>query len=105
MSEMSNIVSVPVGKATDNDDVVVDDTEGGVILLSENLARKSALISNVGAYGMRVTTDGSIPTPTHGKVLISGATLSMSSPYCPTSEIKACPQGADFTSANASEVA
>lgn len=102
---MSNVVeNVSTGEAHDNDDIVVDDTEGGVILLEENPYRKSALITNTGAEPMRVTTDGSAPESTHGKVVAAGASLSLSSPYCSTKEIKAIRQGASDTTANASEV-
>jgi hypothetical protein len=37
----SNFVEVPsTGEATDNDDITVDNTAGGVVLLDENTARK-----------------------------------------------------------------
>lgn len=102
---MSNIVDIPSsGEATDNDDVVVDDTAGGVILLEANRARKSALIINTGDAPMRVTTDGSAPTSTHGKLLVAGATLTLSSPYCPYVEVKGIRAGSSDTTANASEV-
>lgn len=102
---MDNVVDVAsTGDANDNDDVVVDATVGGVVLLAANSGRKSALISNVGAATMRVTTDGSDPTPTHGKQLVAGASLSLSSPYCPTAAVKAIREGGTNTSANASEV-
>lgn len=105
MSGLGDVVHVPsTGEATDNDDVVVDATVGGVVLLAANPGRKSALIINVGSESMRVTTDGSDPTPTHGKLVIGGASLMLSSPYCPTKEVKAIRQGATDTTANASEV-
>jgi hypothetical protein len=101
----SNIVDAPsTGEAKDNDDIVVDGTAGGVVLLAANPGRKSALIINVGAEPMRVTTDGTAPTATHGKRVVSGGSLSMSSPYCPTKEVKAIREGAVDTTANASEV-
>lgn len=101
----SDFVNVPsIGTAIDNDDVPVDDTAGGVILLDANPNRRSALIVNVGTENMRVTTDGSDPTPTHGKPVPAGSSLSLSSPYCPLDEVKACQEGALPTSANASEV-
>lgn len=96
--------SPSTGEAHDYDDVVVDDTDGGVVLLPENKYRKSALITNVGEYPMRVTTDGSDPTPTHGKLVDTGSSLVLSSPYCTTKEIKAIREGSSNTSANASEV-
>lgn len=97
-------VDVPsTGEATDNDDVTVDDTEGGVVLLEANKHRKSALIINTGDEPMRVTTDGTAPSATHGKLVGPGAALGLSSPYCPTEEVKAF--SADpGTTANASEV-
>ena len=102
---MSNFVDVEsTGEANDNDDVAVDGTVGGVILLAANPARKSALIINTGDADMRVTTDGSAPTATHGKLVGSGAALSLSSPYCPTKEVKAIRQTSTSTTANASEV-
>lgn len=102
---MSNIVDVQsTGDAKDNDDVAVDGTAGGVVLLEANPGRKSALIINTGAEPMRVTTDGSAPTATHGKLVVAGAALTMGSPYCPTKEVKAIRQGAASTTANASEV-
>lgn len=102
---MSDYVNVPsTGEAKDNDDVVVDDTAGGVVLLPENPHRKSALIINVGDEPMRVTTDGSAPTPTHGKLVPAGSSLTLTAPYCPTAEVKAIREGATNTSANASEI-
>jgi hypothetical protein len=102
---MENVVEVPsTGESKDNDDVVVDATAGGVTLLPANPGRKSALIINTGEETMRVTTDGSAPTATHGKQVVAGATLTMSHPYCPTAAVKAIRQGATSTTANASEV-
>lgn len=92
------------GTSDDNDDISVDNTAGGVTLLAENLDRKGALIQNVGAEPMRVTTDNSAPTATHGKRLVSGGVLVLSSPYCPTAAVKAIREGATNTTANASEV-
>lgn len=102
---MGDVVeAVSTGEAKDNDDVVVDATAGGVVLLQENKYRKSALIINTGDESMRVTTDGSAPTATHGKRVVSGASLTLSSPYCPTEQVKAIREGAASTTANASEV-
>lgn len=102
---MSDIVEIQsTGESKDNDDVTVDGTVGGVILLAANRARKSALIINTGANPMRVTTDGSVPTETHGKLVAAGAALTLSSPYCPYDVVKACPTTAGNTTANASEV-
>lgn len=102
---MTNQVDVPsTGEAYDNDDVVVDNTVGGVVLLAANQHRKSALIINTGGSSMRVTTDGTAPTATRGKLVVSGGSLSLSSPYCPTVEVKAIRQGDTNTTANASEV-
>jgi hypothetical protein len=53
---------------------------------------------------MRVTTDGTDPSPVHGKLILTGSGLSLSSPYCPTAVVKACSVDATATSANASEV-
>lgn len=103
MSLSDQVDVTSTGEAKDNDDVVVDDTEGGVVLLAANQHRKSALIINVGAGVMRVTTDGSVPTSTHGKRLVAGASLSLSSPDCPGKVVMACPESVD-TAANASEV-
>jgi hypothetical protein len=103
--QMDSVVDVAsTGVSYDNDDVVVDDTIGGVVLLAANAGRKSALIINTGAEPIRVTTDGSAPTSVRGKLLIAGASLALTSPYCPTSEIKAIRQDAVDSSANASEV-
>lgn len=105
MSDFSNVAETPsTGEARDHDDIVVDDTAGGVVLLAANRGRKSALVINTGDFTMRVTTDGSDPTPTHGKRIGAGEALTLSSPYCPTKEIKACRQEATDTTANASEV-
>lgn len=101
---MVDYVSGPSGQANDNDDVAVDATAGGVVLLEANPHRKGALISNTGENPMRVTTDGSAPTPTHGKRLVGGASLSIASPYPSTEAIKAIREGAESTTANASEV-
>jgi hypothetical protein len=103
---MSNVEYVipQGGTAVDNDDVVVDDTPGGVTLLEANPKRTSALILNTGAQAMRVTTDGTDPSPVHGKLILTGSGLSLSSPYCPTAVVKACSVDATATSANASEV-
>lgn len=102
---LSNIVDIPSsGEAKDNDDVAVGSTVGGVTLLPANANRKSALIINVGDAPMRVTTDGSAPTATHGKRLSPGASLALSPPYCPIADVKAIQEGATATSANASEV-
>ena len=100
---LSDVVSPPSGVSIDNDDITVDDTEGGVVLLEANSERKSALIINIGAEPMRVTTDGSVPTATHGKLVIGGASLTLSSP-CSVKEIKAIRQGDNNTTVNASEV-
>lgn len=90
--------------SVDNDDVTVDDTDGGITLLEENLYRKSGFIQNTGSASMRVTTDGSAPTDTHGKLVLSGGSLTMSSPFCPGNSVKAkCSEG-ESTTANASEV-
>ena len=92
------------GTADDNDDITVDATAGGVELLAANPDRKSALIQNVGVADMRVTTDGSAPTATHGKLVPAGGSLSLSSPYCPVGSVKAIRTGATSTTANASQV-
>lgn len=105
MSGLQDFVEVPSGgEAKDNDDVTVDNTVGGVTLLEANEHRKSALIINTGQNAMRVTTDGSPPTATHGKKISAGAALTLSFPYCPTKEVKAIRQDAANTTANASEV-
>lgn len=102
---MAEYVDVPsTGEANDNDDVAVTAAAGGVTLLEENKHRKSALIINTGEAPMRVTTDGSAPTATHGKLIPAGASLVMSSPYCPTVAVKAIRAGDTDTTANASEV-
>lgn len=101
---MSDIVYVPEipGTATDNDDVTVDDQV--TTLLEANSNRKSALIINVGDEPMRVTTDGTDPTPTHGKPVGGGSTLTLTGPYCPDGPVLAIREGAANTTANASEV-
>lgn len=100
---MEDVVEIAsTGNASDNDDVAVDDTVGGTPLLPANPSRKSALIINTGSEVMRVTTDGSDPEIAHGKLVLAGGTLSLSSPYCPSGEIKAWSEVG--TTANASEV-
>ena len=103
---MEDVVYTPPkpGIAVDNDDVPVDNTSGGVTLLDANPNRKSALIINTGAGDMRVTTDGSDPTATHGKLVDAGGSLSMVYPYCPVETVKAIRVGSTNTTANASEV-
>lgn len=93
---------ITAGTATDTTDVAVAGT--AVQLLATNATRKSALIQNVGDAAMRVTTDGSTPTATHGKRLVAGAALSLTSPYCPTAAVSAIRETATSTTANASEV-
>lgn len=101
----SSIVTVPSeGKAHDHDDIVVNNTVGGVVLLQPNPGRKSAMIVNTGADTMRVTTDGSAPTATHGKPVVAGGSLLLSGQNCPTDVVKATRQGLNNTTANASEV-
>ena len=102
---MAETVYMPpdAGVAVDNDDVAVTDEAGGTVLLEANSNRVSALIINTGNGSMRVTTDGSAPSATHGKPLGPGGVLSLSSPYCPVDAVKAF--SADpGTTANASEV-
>lgn len=101
---MSMVQPRSTGEAHDSDDVVVDDTPGGVTLLEANPARISALIQNLGDATMRVTTDGTEPTPTHGKRVVSGAALTLDGPNCSTSAVVAIQEGATSTAANASEV-
>lgn len=105
MSDTFGSTQVPsTGVAHDGDDVTVDGTVGGIVLLEENPHRISALIINIGTEPMRVTTDGSAPTATHGKRLVGGASLSMTSPNCPTGPVKAIREELADTTANASEV-
>lgn len=92
------------GVTTDNDDVEVDDTFGGITLLESNRHRKSALIINTGSAPMRVTTDGTSPSLTRGKLVGEGASLELSSPFCPTAAVKAICTSSVGTTANASEV-
>ncbi len=101
---MSDVVYVPPtpGVPVDNDDVTVSDSIE--VLLEANKYRKSALIVNMGDGDIRVTTDGSDPTPTHGKPLGAGNFLRLESPYCPTEAVKAIRQDTDDASVNASEV-
>ena len=101
---MSNVEIVSTGVAHDSDDVVVGNAVGGVILLQANEHRKSALIVNTGSAPMRVTTDGSNPTATHGKPIQAQGALSLSWPYCPTVAVRAIREGGTDTTANASEV-
>jgi hypothetical protein len=102
---MSDIVDVPsYAKSQDNDDIAVDDTIGGVVLLEARQYRKSALIINTGAGAMRITTDGTAPSNSHGKYVAVGGALALSSPNCPTAVIRAIAQDTTDTSANASEV-
>lgn len=98
---MTNVQMPSSREPVDNDDVPV--TDEVVILLEANRYRKSALIQNLGGAPMRVTTDGSDPTPTHGKHLGGMSDLSLSEP-CSSLQIKAVREGAVDTTANASEV-
>lgn len=90
--------------AADGTDITVDGTAGGVTVLAANTNRKSALIQNTGAATMRVTTDGTAPTATHGKQVAAGNALVLSSPNCPTVVVKAIRESSTSTTANASEV-
>lgn len=98
---MSDIVYVPQspGTAADNDDVTVDDEV--TTLLEANPDRKSALIVVVGSGTLRVTTDGTDPTPMHGKPT---SQLAMSGPFCPTGPVLAVSQDGSDVVVNASEV-
>jgi len=89
------------GSAKDHDDVVVSDEV--VVLLAANKYRKSALIVNVSGGVLRVTTDGSDPTATHGKPVAVGVGLSLTSPCSPL-EIKAIRQDTTDVTVNVSEV-
>lgn len=89
-------------EAHDHDDVSVTSAAGGVVLLAENVYRQSALIINTGEAAMRVTTDGTAPTATKGKLIPGGASLSMTSPGCSFQAVKAF--STEGTTANASEV-
>lgn len=101
---MENVVHVPsTAVAQDNTDVAVDASPDGVELLPANPNRRSALIINTGDNSMRVTTDGSLPSQTHGKLVQPGAALSLSSPDCPTDVVLA-KSTTGGTTANASEV-
>lgn len=105
MMPLSDTVDVAsTGEAKDNDDISVTNAAGGVVLLEENKARKSALIINTGGRDMRVTTDGTDPTATRGKLVVPGAALNMSSPFCSTAVVKAFCENAEGTTANPSEV-
>lgn len=100
-----DVVNMPsTGKAKDYDDVVVDGTAVGVVILPANPHRRSALITNIGADPMRVTTDGTPPTPTHGKRLVGGASLELPYPNSPTLEVRAIREGLANTTANVSEI-
>lgn len=104
MSQDTVYVPVTPGQAIDYDDILVDGTVGGVTLLEANPNRKSALIINIGSQPMRVTTDGSAPTATHGKPIGAGESLSLTFPFCPIDVVQAIRQGGTNTSVNASEV-
>lgn len=97
-------VGSPAGTAADSDDIAVDNTAGGVTILAANANRKSAMIQNVGSANMRVTTDDSAPTATHGKQVGPGDSLVLSQPNCPTAAVKAIREGASDTTASVSEV-
>lgn len=99
---MSVVETPSTGEAHDNDDVTVSNAVEE--LLAANEYRKSALIVNTGEATMRITTDGSDPTPTHGKPIPAQGALSLSSPFCPTAAVKAIREGGTDTTANASEV-
>lgn len=101
---MDDTVYIPEtpGDAIDNEDLPVSDEV--VVLLEANPERKSALIINVGAAPMRVTTDGTDPTATRGKPVGVGSYISLTSPFCPIDVVKAVRQGVVDTAANASEV-
>jgi hypothetical protein len=101
MAEQVYIPPTP-GEAVDNEDEPVSDEV--VVLLEANSNRTSALIFNTGDGDMRVTTDGSDPTPTRGKPVGKGSCLSMSGPRCSAAAVKAIRSGDVDTTANASEV-
>jgi len=91
--------------ANDNDDVLVDDTDGGVVLLEANPHRKSALVINLGDSMVRITTDGTAPTATRGKPVPGGAILTLEGPQCPTDKVVGIAQnGGESSMINASEV-
>lgn len=84
------------------DDRTVSST--AVAILGPNLARKSALIQNVGSANIRVTWDGSTPTATHGHQIASGAVLSLDQPFVPTGLVQAIREGSVDSSVSVSEV-
>lgn len=101
---MEDTVFVPndPGTASDNDDVTVDNAAEGTVLLEANPNRVSALIINTGGAAMRVTTDGTPPSVTRGKLIDAGGSLSLTSPKCPSEKILGFCE--TTTTANASEV-
>lgn len=101
---MSDFVHVPLtpGVPVDYDDVTVSDEV--IPLLEENTKRSSGLVINLGPGTIRVTTDGSDPTPTHGKPVSAGNFLQLASPRCPQTEVKAIRQDDEDAVVNVSEV-
>lgn len=91
------------GVATTSDDIAVDATAGGVLLLAANADRKGFIVQNTGANAIRVSI-GSNAVANHGIQLAAGASLAMSAPKCPTGVIKAIREGANSSTASRIEV-
>lgn len=86
-----------------DDDITVDGTAGGVLLLAANPLRISAVIQNTGSAIMRVTDDGSAPTPTHGYQIWPGGSYRTSIPGCVVADIRAIRESSTSTTASVSE--
>lgn len=91
------------GVATTSDDIAVDATAGGVVLLAANADRKGFIVQNTGANAIRVSI-GSNAVANHGIQLAAGASLAMSAPKCPTGVIKAIREGANSSTASRIEI-
>lgn len=91
------------GTPTHTADQTVDGTAGGVTILAANANRKTAFVQNVGAANIRVSVGGT-PTATNGIQLVPGQRLTIDSPFCPTSAIKAIRESGVSSSAAVVEV-
>ena len=90
------------GVAANFDDVAV--AAVAVSVLAANVARKSAVIHNVGTGPVRVTVDGSVPTPTRGIQLQPGQSINLTQPYVPVLIVRAIREGAVSSSVAVVEV-
>lgn len=89
------------GTQTNNADITVDGTTGGVTIIAANANRKKAIIQNVGTANIRVGT-GTL-TATTGTQLVPGASAVWEAPFCPTAALKAIRETSTSSSAAGAE--